>query len=77
MPQQYSNVQSSTYPEVYPQPPNPANVQSNTYQEAYPQPPNPAYSRYSGYQPQQQTHMFVPQNTPVDTQVFVMWEPLF
>ena len=69
MPQQYNNVQS--YPEVYPQPPNSrANVPSNTYPEVYPQSHNAAYSGYAGYQPQHQTQMFVPQNTPVDTQVF-------
>ncbi|VAH27122.1 unnamed protein product [Triticum turgidum subsp. durum] len=67
VPQQYNNVQS--YPEVYPQPPNSrANVPSNTYPEVYPQSHNAAYSGYAGYQPQHQTQMFVPQNTPVDTQ---------
>uniref|UniRef100_M8AXY9 Sec16 Sec23-binding domain-containing protein n=1 Tax=Aegilops tauschii TaxID=37682 RepID=M8AXY9_AEGTA len=66
-PQQYNNVQS--YPEVYPQPPNSrANVPSNAYPEVYPQSHNAAYSGYAGYQPQHQTQMFVPQNTPVDTQ---------
>jgi hypothetical protein len=73
VPQQYNNVQNNTYPEVYPQPPNNrANVQSNAYPEVYQQTHNAAYSGYAGYQPQPQpqTHMFVPKNTPVDTQVF-------
>jgi hypothetical protein len=59
-----------SYPDQLQAPQTYNNAASNAYPDVYPQPPSTAYPRFSsGHQPQQ-TQMFVPLNTPVDTQVF-------